>query len=655
MAVYRLTFDFSLNNPELNQSVVIIGSGSFVYFRYTFVAQRTAPNQCTLGSNPYITMQNLYMALQSDYNLTGLLNIYVLNNTLNIESGNYFNNGTPYVYNNSALLTINISQLPNNLELSYEITDPECEEFCLRITSNNQIKYIKYTSIYLQNGFQEFDLSLDPQLTHDADLFYPRLLSTYTIVIEAIDIYDNNKNITVNAHTIMNSSLFELEFTNTISGSNLSIYNSTFGLNLQYSLDGENWQNYPYFNNLLNGDYTLWLKDQFDCIIYIDFTVSQSYVNSPYIHISKSNSIRFKQLIDWGNCSNYKNSENTLSCEGLQLLNYQEKQLFQSCDIITTQFKSNYRDISVKIGENTIPITQISNNLGQKQKLDAKIVQLENGIGIYFLSGNVYNYDTEEIIEEHTLNGELPLWAEIGNPILINDIFYTIDTISFNENLGVWQIELYINSLGTDAVVGSIYNLENYEVFEFEIDFSNYLAETIQVEIINQDDNFHEVRHLSELIEIKEIHDRTLCIEYWNDENTDIIVGIWRHKMRIPFISITAKTDNEVDSFKTDTNVEVYDAKNYEIDVFKFLPVTTEIMRKLILALSHKNVLINDFPYVKNEIESSVLSDFSNLYNVVATMFKAESGVTIGISEVSARTVQLPNLLEGEDGFIAYQ
>src|SRR5690606_19026891 len=111
----------------------------------------------------------------------------------------------------------------------------------------------------------------------------------------------------------------------------------------EYSLDNTVWQSSNVFSGLVADDYTLYVRDQLGCSFSYDFSVDAiGTARTPYFLMPKSNSIRFANRITWGDCANRKTDENALSCEANVPKPYKQLQLFQSCDIITTQFRSNY-------------------------------------------------------------------------------------------------------------------------------------------------------------------------------------------------------------------------------------------------------------------------------------------------------------------------
>jgi hypothetical protein len=439
---------------------------------------------------------------------------------------------------------------------------------------------------------------------------------------------------------------------------------------MEYSLDGTDWQSSNTFNSLAIGNYTLYVRDNFGCSFQKDFSVNAFGSGTPYFYISKSNSIRFANRITWGDSANYKTDENTLSSEAFAKdanLAYQEIQQFQSADVITTQFKSNYDTNTAKIiksdlSEVNVPVFKKTNNIGIKDKRDARLYDLRDGkTGIYFTSGNIYDFDTNAVTASHFLNGTVPDWAIYGSYIKVNNDWFLIEEVIFDETKNADVIVISDNYSGSEmaVVVGSIYNLFNYEVYEFAIDMVDYIDQYFQVRINNTSSNFPEIIHLSEKIWCKVKHDKVLEIRYSNSTNTDMFyaTGI-ENLIRIPYTFFKGKTDEESDVHKTDTNTILLNAQNYEVDEIVFEPVTKEIWRKLTQALSHENLTINGVGYVKNgNFNTEGPLDESNLYVLTATMIKTGSVYNSQISgslDFNTTSIEIPGLISTEDGFVKY-
>lgn len=438
-------------------------------------------------------------------------------------------------------------------------------------------------------------------------------------------------------------------------------------LNYQYSLDNTNWQALNQFSGLVPGNYTIYIKDQYGCSVNETIIVSQFGIQSPYFYISKANSIRFANRITWGDSENYKTDENTLSCEADVEIAYKEVQQFQSADIVTTQFKSNYTNNDIYVIKNNgnivnVPIVKKTNNIGNTDKRDARNFNLGNGkSGVYFVSGNTYDYYSNATIEAYSLNGLLPEWGKIGNYFEIGGFWYLIEDIIFYEtkNADVLVYSNIYTGPETNIIVGSIFNRFNYEVYEFSVDMVNYIDEKFRIKIECTDPNFTTITHLSEEIWCKVKHHNVLEIKYYNSTNTDIMysTGI-EHKIRIPYLKISGKTDENSEAHKTDTDTILLNADLYEVDDFQFEPLTKELWRKLTIALSHEKVFINGVGYVKSgNFNTEGPLERSNLYVLTATMIKTGNvynSQTSGNLDFNGNEVQVPGLVSTEIGYVSY-
>jgi len=646
---FKIHLDFTAN-PNVADKVEISGDLGF-YYKINFVATRVIANQCTIGTTLVQTIINLNNAFQLDHNSGGQFVVSYDGTSFEFSSETYFTDGDPTetLNNTSGRIVSTISEIDDAFAvISTDVTNGTCDLLRASVTTNGNMNSIVTT--------YGSDIVSPPADHYTVDL--PRMLTLTNILVLCYrSSTDENATTIISVPTLLLPAMFTLTQASNPLATNVSIENITQGLTLEYSINGTDYQSEPLFTNLLDGDYTLYVKDQFDCEIEIEFSVVAQSTTIPYFHISKSNALRFAKDETVNESTIFANDENSLSCQSLQSLQYKQFQQFKVGDVIKTQFKSNFATNTAKLidsvdDETALLVEKISNYLDLKEKRDAKIVTLESGkYGVYFVSGNIYDYNTEAVTGTYELLGELPEWAEVGNWIVINSIFYQIENKSFNETVNAWQIEFTsTETLSGDIIIGSVYNLENYEIYEFSIDTTALLGD-YTAQINGTDTIFGTITYNSEILHISTTVERSLFIEYWNDVNTDFFLTDWTHKIRVGYISITPELDNENETFKTDESATIYDVQNYEVNRFVFTPQTTELNRKLVLALSHKNVKINGILYTKKSFELEGLSDFVNIQKLTATMTKAESGNTIGLSNDSIG--DLPSLLADTETFIS--
>ena len=350
---------------------------------------------------------------------------------------------------------------------------------------------------------------------------------------------------------------------------------------------------------------------------------------SQYFKISKANSIRFADRTS----STKLNDYNTLSCESLNKFPYKEIQMFTTSDTITTQFRSNYTTITAKITDEnnvdtSLTVTKKTTNMGRQYKLDGKYYNYKSeGVytGIYFDTGNIYTYDTSTIIGSHSLNGELPEFAILGETIDITGLgSFTIDRIVYDEDIDsnvILVTNAYTGAV-TSTQIQSEYDILPYEVYEFDIDFST-LNGLYYVTITNNAVGFGTITVRSEYIDVQDSFTDVLEVIYYNSNNDDILysTGI-QHKLWLHYDKVVAVSDPESEITITDTTAILIDSKIDEKNTFYFKEISTELMRKIKIALSSETVIINDIGYVTDGKIQEEYIENTNLYSLNATMVK---------------------------------
>lgn len=638
---------FSINILENNNKLNINGE---------FVKQRTGINQIERGENLIDTITNLNRSLTLDHG--NISDIKTISNGVKIitKNGNWqyvdstFTPGMP-ININPQVTPISIFKI-TSIEF-FEAANFKCNKVKVRITTNqNMSSYcINQTCNQVNSTSIEFEwfrgISFTVDIVNSLGTLIQRTVQTPNTI-----------------ETLFNK--ISLNILNSLQGGSVTIIAPfVTDFNHQYSLDNINWQDSNSFNGLLEGNYTAYIKDQYGCRKEIKFSINP-YVNNivklnDFQYISKANSIRFAKRDDFS--TNHKTDENTLSCEMDVIKPYKAIQLFNTTDIITTQFKSNYENHNVLVlkedGNNdSIPIIKKTDNIGLKEKRTAIKFNAGNGLtGIYFLTGNILDFDTNAVLSAYELNGFLPEWAKKGNTIQMENTWFKIIDIIFDElkNADIILINNYYVGNDTNTVVAAKYNRENYDVFEFTIPMASYQNRKVKVQIeVSSEDEV--ISYLSEEISVKDLHPNTLEIRYQNTKNTDIVysTGI-EHLLRIPYDANAGKDVNNSENHKTDDRTILLDAKIYESNSFKFEPLTKELWRKLKIALSHDLIFIDSIGYVKDEdFETEGPLGQTNLYILSATMIKTgqvysnkESNDNIIIGDI-----QIPDIigLIGLDG-----
>src|SRR5690606_25807078 len=548
----------------------------------TWVSQRNSQNTVTKGTPTSTpgerTAINFVQAISLDYQFTYLQNGVIRNgvgrsgNKVTIMVDRFWNFRLIDPDPTDESVSIEIFNFPNpyfyisDIEYEQATTNPVCSHYKVVLTTS------ELATSYTLNGVETLG-NTDNPITFE-------LLrgQSFNIVLNSAD--DQNASIiksSTQAPQYLNAGNFDILVTESISGAVITatpLLNYNEVLNIEYSLDDETWHEEGMFSGLSEGEYTLYVRDDIGCSFEYDFSISALNIERlPYFKLPKSNSIRFAERVEWGNCSNQKNNDNTLSYESEVLKPFKHTILMQSCDTgVVTQFRSNNAENIVTVirengDEQNITVNQMTNNMGVTDKRDARKYNLGNGkTGIYFISGNIYDHVTESVTGTYALNGLLPYWGVVGNIMSIGGIFFQIQDVIFDEsvNADVLVIDNVYTGANTTAIVASEYNIENFEEWEFILNFNNYLNETIQIRINSNDDDFTNLVQLSEDINTKTVHEDTLEIKYKNSTNTDLNFSRGLECiLRLPFTRIDGEILDESENTKTDTTTILLNATIY--------------------------------------------------------------------------------------------
>lgn len=642
-----------------------------------FNPSRSAPGQSVIAGSIEDTIIKLRDSFQADYNYGGdgpylleLVSTDSLRITINIED--YFTSGdfSQYTSGSSPNFVASFVQEPDTVDLGVssisfsQASSDFCEKINASVTTTEQID-----SYSIDNGNTYNNVLSNPFTISNIT----RRSSTVLKIKKGSEI-DTSR---IKVPSFLLKANISASYTNSPSGATvtISLAGSRYLLNLEYSLDGTNFQNSDTFSGILEGDYTFYVRDQYGCSVNKPLTVPAFEDGGvgerfPYSDLpSKSLSIRYFKYIDFSNSSEYKNDENTQSDE----LPYTENsrlynQLFKNSDrAIRTQLKTNYQNIVAtvvdeELVEHDIEVIKVVDYSDIKDRRDAMIYNIGNlgeQLGIYFTGGNTYDYYTGADIGDYVLNGNLPLWGEVGNYVFVNGAWYQIADVIFDDSKQAYV--LVINTVYTGSEVSvevsSIYNLEPYNIHEFNIDFSLFPNQKIQVNITQTDSDsaFPEVVYLSEIIEVAEYHEDSLSIEFYNENNTDIFyaTGI-KNQIYIPIEYFQGNSNGTVNAEKTDIDTFLVDAEAYETDLIAFKLMPKQIMRKVIQALTHKFVFLNGVQYVKEELAEITGVIGTNLYRVNAEMTKSNAVYTSrGTNNTSLTPLEIPAILKASsNGFI---
>lgn len=622
--------------PNLNDGLVInndllgtpLGNISEI-----FQTLRQQPIETTIGTT-IATSAGFYLtAIELDYNST---NLYTINqftdDTITIEAEQDGVTFTETFNDTSGRITVVITNVPAIPTLTIDdITFSEADS-----NPCGTVK-VEVTTSELATEITS-PVEVDPNNDNPFEFDWVRAV-TVNIACETATLSVSED---VQLPAILSVGNTTITVVNTPTGSTATVTHvSTYLLELEYSLDDITYQsgvNANIFTGLAVGDYTMYIKDQLGCEISTGFSVSiftpDISVTVPDFLVSKSMSIRYKRDTVWGNCSDYKNEENTLSCEYPSLLQYPTIQKFQTCDPIPTQFRTNYGTLAANViksdgTKDALTISKVTDFLDKKDKRDSTYYNInDTQTGIYFTTGNTYDYVTGIANGTYALNGLLPEWGIIGNYVFFDSGWRTIVGIITDEDLNadVLVIDYVYAGAPAAAIVSSNYNLFNYDFYEFNTDMSGYENQVIQVEILATDDTFTAIRELSEQIEVEERWADTMEVLYWNPSNTDVYYasGI-QNKIRVEYQTFHPGNDGDIEGLDTDTNSILLNSQLYETNTLVLFPVTVAISRQITQAFVHKELYLNGVKYRIMELPEPEPFGQTNLVIITATFKRSDN------------------------------
>jgi len=267
-------------------------------------------------------------------------------------------------------------------------------------------------------------------------------------------------------------------------------------------------------------------------------------------------------------------------------------------------------------------------------------------LGVCFGVGNIY--DPITLLDtgvDYNLGQEIMSWINIGDYIniegagwcYISSIQQPIDS---SELTIIWTTTDHgdVFSLNQVVKITSIYNVVDYDRYEFEVDMSGLLGYYYLV--INAiDSNFTDKEYVSEWFDVKvEQKRKHHLIEYYNSKNNEInySTGI-TFKLRVPYIKqLEWSPLDEQEIYITDTKTVLLETRLRESYTISFMPLPTAMAQKIILILSHDRIQIDGLNYVREgEPDISQMGN-TNLYIIKSKIVRSDytfnntGGTTIG-------------------------
>lgn len=625
-------FEFS-GQPIATTAIEISNSLTTENLQAEFRASTTL-GYVAIGSTVFQTMFNLANHLDIYYNNTNLYKFTFDYDNEYVYLESEVDNAVFTVVSNNSNITITIINdaivtpfTLDSLTISEADSSP-CDNVKINVTTNEQADNINTPiSQPIASNPYSFDTArrgglIKMQLEKDGTLInhsflVPKLLSAY---------------FKINDFSTPSSGIISVE--------KISPLTLTTLLEIEYSINNTDWQSSGYFNNLSEGDYTLYIRDNIGCSVSMPFTITAFNPNlidyKPLCFVSNLNSIRYKEDVVWSDTI-LKTPYNTLSFEeNVRVKNQSFTQLWTKSDIITTQIKTNYTNITATLidnndNETALVVTKKTQNMNVTDLRDAEVLSVSYNnmsyVGVKFSGGNTYDDITQAVNGDYNLGETIPEWLNVGDWINIKTIgWYKIEDIIYNDDAYTVILNLLFQDFGALAgvfVITSVYNLVDWEIYEFDVNF-NITDGYYKIKIEITDDNFGSKSYLSEWQNVKDSHNNTFLIEAYNTDNNEIIyaTGI-QLKLRIPYLEhLKWKINNEQDIYVSNTNTIALENKYRPFWDFSVKPLPFAMAEKLTLMLLQDRLFIDTVNYTTEGEPNS--NPIGGQYQVTANLVKGD-------------------------------
>ena len=272
---FKMQKYFNIDYNSLNQFLVTA-------FEDTITIESTNPSWsfANFETNSDATATTTQLTSLDDFELTTSEAVE------SIDNCNYVDINLVSSLNIKKYILNNVETVLNNTNLN--ITFPRGEDFKIQLFDDND-RIIYYPGQTIHNSF----------LTFTEKLFVINKSNNYNKLLES--------NITPNVNVSINGATVQI------------VVLDADDLDLEYSLNNVNYQESNIFTGQAAGNYTVYVKDKFNCVKSKQYVVDEIGTREPYYYISKINPFNFVKVEDIDNVNTFSNDDNSLNKEGFEL------------------------------------------------------------------------------------------------------------------------------------------------------------------------------------------------------------------------------------------------------------------------------------------------------------------------------------------------
>ena len=330
-----------------------------------------------------------------------------------------------------------------------------------------------------------------------------------------------------------------------------------------------------------------------------------------YFYISPAISLQFSIVYAIDNCTIFPNPDNQTYCSdtplGYTVVNY--NQLYQNCDTLTIQFRSDYSNHEIDlinksdvIVDTYIP-TLIDSNISETTTYSG-FIRDNTGVQVrvYFDQITFPNVGQSITVSDNpSYNGSYTVVATGYDSDLKKS--YTIITVPY-AGIDFDSITITIQ----DSTV-------SYSLYEFQVDFALIPQDTYRVNISASETDFDTINAVSEWIELKSIHKNAKLIEYKNSVNEfaiDYSTGLI-NKIRVYSYFFKRKPQGEQTTFYNKDELIKLHAKTRRFTDLEVPEVPPWMNEKLSLAFAHDFFTVNG---IEHQTEEVYQPEYKDLYSL---------------------------------------
>lgn len=661
----RLQF---MSVPTQENALMEIYIGPFTIIERTTFLNPPGYRQYTIGTTISQCATNLYQALANGNSAPFSLELNATEGWVEITARSYDIGHFTYSIENNNDFYVTITPVIPPIQfgitgITYsQATDNICNNVKVTATIENGTAPYTVRAIY-NGGIRESKNTSDP-----ADFFFdfPR----YSTGSRRIEIISGADVKSIGVGIVKRVLSIDVLIAYSVGGATITINPNQSAAGtvdiapFQFSIDDIVFQASNVFEIGVSGNFTAYVVDKYGCKKSVGFTISlEERKGAPFFDIEITNPLR---LVDQ-NITGIKNISNQLS-DDYDIPNVEDRffrQPFKIGDIIRTQFKSNYSEHEVRVYncgnliETITPILKIKNtNLSDKR--DAVLhTGAPNKTNVAFTQGNIYDPIANTVIDTYfQYDGRLPSFVRVGMLLTFNDPTLTgtfeVEEIIFDERLQSWVAVITATRIGSETAVQvlSTYNLEEYNIYEFEL---TYPEGQYHIEIVATDGNalYADVLWESEPFFFSDDID-VVTIDYTSNVNQSLIdyrTGI-EFRLCVPGRFVKYQPDIQGEDFKDDLGNIYLQKSTYN----RAWMIETDLLpwwlaEKVMIASRHKNLKIDGIKVVNTEAPEITdrLGDRNPFYQITGTY---QENIDISISDETGIISGSRGILSGNENTV---